>query len=52
MHIINKEKEYYNHKCSVMSLIGDSANLIMGYEMTRRKRYGKDMSESKIIASI
>lgn len=35
-----------------MSLIGDSVNLIMGYEMTGRKRNAKDMSESKIIASI
>jgi len=31
LHIKHKGKEYYYHECSVLSLIGDSAYLIIDY---------------------
>lgn len=46
-----KGKEYFSHNCSVVSLIGEGANLVIDYEMHRRNGNGKDTSESEIVAS-
>jgi len=51
LYIINKEKAYYYHECSVMSLIGEGANLVIDYEMTKRKGNGKETSQSEIKTS-
>lgn len=45
----NRGKEYYYHECSVMSLIGDNANLVIDYEMVKRKNDDKKTSQSEII---
>ncbi len=47
----NRGKQYYYHECSVMSLIGDNANLVIDYEMVKRKSTDKETSQSEIITS-
>ena len=47
----NKGKEYYYHECSVMSLIGDNANLVIDYEMAQRKNHDNETSQSEIKTS-
>ncbi len=51
LHTSNRGKEYYYHECSVMSLIGDNANLVIDYEMAKRKSADKITSQSEIVTS-
>ncbi|MEX1377843.1 MAG: hypothetical protein AB1Z23_10300, partial [Eubacteriales bacterium] len=51
LHTSNRGKEYYYHECSVMSLIGDNANLVIDYEMVKRRCSDKQTSQSEIITS-
>ena len=44
LHTSNDGKGYYYHECSVMSLIGEDANLVIDYEMTKRKGNEKETS--------
>jgi len=46
LHTSNRGKEFYYHECSVMSLIGDNANLVIDYEMAKRK--SNDIETSKV----
>ena len=47
----NKGKEYYSHSCTVMSLIGECANLVIDYEMVKHKTEPKDTGEGELIAA-
>ena len=51
LHTSNNGKQYFYHECSVMSLIGDNTNLVIDYEMTKRKSADMKTSQSEIIAS-
>jgi len=51
LHTSNNGKQYFYHECSVMSLIGDNANLVIDYEMAKRKCADKKTSQSEIITS-
>ena len=44
LHTSNNGKQYYYHECSVMSLIGDNANLVVDCEMARRRGNDKKTS--------
>jgi len=47
----NRGKQYYYHECSVMSLIGENANLVIDYEMAKRKSIDIETSQSEIVTS-
>ena len=51
LYISNRGKQYYYHECSVMSLIGDNANLVIDYEMAKRRSSDKKTSQSEIVTS-
>ena len=51
LHTSNRGKQYYYHECSVMSLIGDNANLVIDYEMAKRESIDSETSQSEIITS-
>lgn len=49
LHTLNNGKQHYYHECLVMSLIGDNANLVIDYEMEKRRSSDKIMSQSEIV---
>lgn len=51
LRIVNKEREYHYHECSVMSLVGNGPNLVLDYELIKRKETDKYTSEGEIITS-
>lgn len=42
---------YYAHNCTVMSLIGDGANLVIDYEMIKHRKEANDTGEGELIAA-
>ena len=44
-------KVYYAHACTVMSLIGDGANLVIDYEMIKHREQANDTGEGELIAA-
>jgi len=44
-------KVYYAHACNVMSLIGDGANLVIDYEMIKRRKEANDTGEGELITA-
>ena len=51
LHTSNRGKQYYYHECSVMSLIGENANLVIDYEIAKWKSIDSETSQSEIITS-
>ncbi len=44
-------KIYYAHACTVMSLIGDGANLVIDYEMIKHRKEANDTGEGELISA-
>lgn|GEM_PF-2245574 len=44
-------KAYYVHCCTVMSLIGESVNLVIDYEMIKHRKEVNDTGEGELIAA-
>jgi len=44
-------KIYYSHQCTVMSLIGNGANLIIDYEMIKHREEANDTGEGELITA-
>jgi len=44
-------KIYYAHNCTVMSLIGDGANLVIDHEMIKHRKEANDTGEGELIAA-
>lgn len=51
IHMNRRGKIYYAHACTVMSLIGDGANLVVDYEMIKHRKEANDTGEGEIIAA-
>ncbi len=46
-----RRKTYYAHACTVMSLIGNGANLLIDYEMIKHRKQANDTGEGELIAA-
>ena len=44
-------KIYYSHQCTVMSLIGNGANLVIDYELIKHRKEANDTGEGEMIAA-
>ena len=51
IHTNRRGKIYYAHACTVMSLIGEGANLVIDYEMIKHREEANDTGEGEIIAA-
>ena len=51
IYINRRGKVYYAHACTVMSLIGDGANLVIDYEMIKRRKEANDTGEGELITA-
>jgi len=51
IYINRRGKVYYAHACTVMSLIGDGANLVIDYEMIKHRKEANDTGEGELITA-
>jgi len=51
IHTNRRGKVYYAHNCTVMSLIGDGANLVIDYEMIKHRKEVNDTGEGELISA-
>lgn len=42
---------YFAHRCTVMSLIGDGANLVLDYEMIKHRKEANDTGEGELVSA-
>jgi hypothetical protein len=45
------QKQCIEHNCTVMSLIGDGANLVIDYEMIKHRKEVNDTGEGELISA-
>jgi len=51
IHTNRRGKIYYAHACTVMSLIGEGANLVIEYEMIKHREEANDTGEGELTAA-